>query len=154
MRFCLYEEKPEPEPEPESEPQPDPEPEPTYETVNIYRLFNGRDHMLSHRFNEAPGFWTEDLFLFYSSQNAPGPVRAIYRCFDGTSHFPSADENCEGKTREGKLGYLLSEDPKDGKHAPLYRCKLADVHDHFTSRRVDYEGSRIDTEGLLGYIKQ
>ena len=124
--------------------------EPSPGTRKVYRTFNpgSGDHMPTHSYGEG-AFHVEDEFNFYNDQaSAKHPAQPIFRCFDGRSHFASHDTNCEGKNREGELGYLLASDPGDGRHAPLYRCRSGG--DHFMSRDSGCEGQTH--EGKLGYM--
>jgi F5/8 type C domain len=46
--------------------------------------------------------------FIYSSPPVARPSAAIYRCYNGSSHFASTHSNCEGATTEFLLGYVLT----------------------------------------------
>ncbi len=128
----------------------------TSETKEIFRRYNGKDHLPTANPNEGNqyGYYTESSLLFYStpyggSGGTPAPTVAIYRCLvNGWDHMLSPDPNCEGRTREGLMGYLLT-GSRSG-HVAIYRCRNDQQKgDHFWSTDPNCEG-RV-TEFRLGY---
>lgn len=117
------------------------------DTVLIYQRYSASldDTALAYTATEgqAYGYVTVNGARFYLY--ASSAVQPVYRCLDGKDHFVSLAINCEGKTQQGRLGYLWKT-WKTG-HSPLYRCRKGG--DHFVSNYSNC-GGHIN-EGRIGY---
>jgi hypothetical protein len=103
------------------------------------------DHMVSASAHEGQrsGYTTKNGAAYYSS--AATGRQPVYRCLNGRNHFVSLRADCEGRTSEGRIGYLLIAS-KSG-HNALYRCRAGT--DHFVSSSSTCGGHT--NEGRIGY---
>jgi hypothetical protein len=112
--------------------------------VTIVRSYGYGVHLTTVR--EAPqGFQPEAAFYTRMSGS-----RGVWLCSKGKrGNFPSNDPNCEGYPIVDFLGY--ADQNAAGTRAPLYRCAIPSLADHFISLDPGCE-SQV-TEGVLGYVE-
>jgi hypothetical protein len=129
----------------------------------VHRSYAGHgDHLYSLTQNEAAPRWGYEGAAFRLF-HAGGPNRSpLYRCRmlgseaghveagGGARHFVSFDVNCEGHTREGRLGFSSSV-PGPGL-SPIYRCVSPSGGDHLMSGIGECQGAGFALEGGPIYV--
>ncbi len=114
----------------------------------LIRTYNGSTHWVTTA-AIGPGYAYERSLGYVLTREGTNRS-AVYACLSGTSdHFLSKDPGCEGRSREGRIGWLYDNPPAGVETAPVYRCVTS--VDHFASHDPGCEGQR--TEALLGYAR-
>lgn len=133
---------------------------PTPSRIAIHRLYKpGADHLYGLDPNEGRqhGYYLEGLNYFWIQPSGGANHTALYRCLSGTwDHFLSTQSNCEGRTHEGRLGYIATSQVAGT--VPLYRLrKYSGYSDIFyttdpAERQSILAGGGWANEGIQGYV--
>lgn len=120
--------------------------------INVYRLFNGRDHMLSLDPTEAQGLgYHSEGVVFRSFPQPDIDSVELFRCSaPGGGHFASLDPSCEGQNQEGSLGFLDNRQSRAA-HREVVRCNNGSDH-LITMNRNECYRNRYRIEAILGYV--
>lgn len=121
--------------------------------INVYRLFNGKDHMLSLDPTEAQdlGYRYEGI-AFQSFAQPDIDSAELFRCFQpGFGHFASLDPYCEGQNQEGSLGFLDRRQSRAA-HREVVRCYNGSDH-LITMNRGECYRNHYRIEAILGYLR-
>jgi len=126
------------------------------DTVEIYRFYSGRQHMVSADPDEGlgRGFGRREGVSFELFR-AQGPNRRpVYRCVvpERSDFFLSLRSDCEGRSGEGLLGYVLENETPFASKA-LYRCFNKKLNDHLaTTSKNECGANGYVIEVVLGYV--
>ncbi len=126
------------------------------ELVQIFRFFNGRQHMVSDDPNEGPelGYRVQEGPKFSLFTREGRDRVALYACVvpSQNDRFLSRDANCEGQRSEGLLGFAQDRE-SDAARRPLYRCYYPKNQNHLiTTDKNECIANRFAVEPILGYV--
>jgi hypothetical protein len=122
-------------------------------TIPIYRLVNGQDHLMSVNPREGTNIgyvFEQQSFNLFNADNR-FPLAPVYRCRNFGDHFMSTSANCEGVQGEGQMGYLLT--TQLAGTIPVYRFyKVATGYHLITIYEQEGLANGFQREGILGYV--
>ncbi len=138
------------------QPQPPQHPPQPVADMEIHRFFTGRAHFWTLNYQEGinAGFRPEGV-AFRSSHRAGPGMHQIFRCYNGSTHFVSRENSCEGGRYEGSMGFL-STNRNPQARTELIRCRKdvggAWIHLVTTNPSECYNNGYMN-EGTLGWVR-
>jgi hypothetical protein len=119
----------------------------------LTRYFHPRVAEHTATASATPPGYRRELALGLVAMTAEPGTRQLVSCVDGVDQFLSLDPACEGKTVQGKAGWLWSQPPPGQASRPLFQCVVTAgpmAGQQFTSIAPDCEEQTV--RGPLGHV--